>query len=38
MMMVERRIIRRKAPVPLEPQMIREKEEMLGGTARSAGA
>src|SRR6266850_1625255 len=29
MLMVEARIIRRRAPVPLEPQMIREKEEML---------
>jgi len=29
MMLVERRFIRRKAPVPVEPQMICEKEEML---------
>jgi uncharacterized damage-inducible protein DinB len=29
MMIVEARVIRRKAPVPLEPQVVREKEEML---------
>jgi uncharacterized damage-inducible protein DinB len=29
MMVVEARVIRRKAPVPLEPQVVREKEEML---------
>jgi uncharacterized damage-inducible protein DinB len=29
MMFVEARVIRRKAPTPLEPQTVREKEEML---------
>jgi len=29
MMIVEARVIRRKAPIPLEPQMVGEKEEML---------
>jgi uncharacterized damage-inducible protein DinB len=29
MMFVEARVIRRKAPTPLEPQAVREKEEML---------
>jgi uncharacterized damage-inducible protein DinB len=29
MMFVEARVIRRKAPVSLEPQVVREKEEML---------
>ncbi len=30
MMIVEARVIRRKAPTPLEPLSVREKEEMLG--------
>jgi hypothetical protein len=30
MMFVEVRVLRRKAPVPLEPQVVGEKEEMLG--------
>jgi len=29
MMIVEARVIRRKAPTPLEPQMVCKKEEML---------
>ncbi len=29
MMLVEARVIRRKAPTTIEPQMVREKEEML---------
>jgi DinB superfamily len=29
MMIVEARIIRRRAPTPIEPQMVHEKEEML---------
>jgi uncharacterized damage-inducible protein DinB len=29
MMIVEARVIRRKAPVPLEPHVVHEKEEML---------
>src|SRR5712691_12128079 len=29
MMIVEARVIRRKAPTPLEPLSVREKEEML---------
>ncbi len=29
MMIVEARIIRRKAPTAIEPQMVHEKEEML---------
>jgi hypothetical protein len=29
MMIVEARVIRGKAPVPPEPQVIREREEML---------
>jgi hypothetical protein len=38
MMLVEARVVRRKAPIALEPQMLREKDAMLGEIAGSARA
>jgi len=38
MMFVEARVIRRKAPVTLEPKVVREKEEMLAAECAECGA
>jgi len=38
MMFVEARVIRRKAPVTLEPKVVREKEEMLAAECPECGA
>jgi len=34
MALVESRLIRRKTPIPLDPQLVREKEEMLAELRR----
>ncbi len=34
MVLVESRLIRRKTPIPLDPQLVREKEEMLAELRR----
>ena len=38
MMFVEARVIRRKAPVTLEPKVVREKEEMLAAECAECGS